>query len=421
MLRAGGINRTRGTHTLLVADKEGILRHIGGSTSAAAASIRQLLTVPPPAISLGNSSLNFGTSIPAGESRTLSLVVQNTGGKELSITDIQSDLSGVTFSQTALKVAADGSATIEITFTPEGGGPFSGTITIFSDDPENGIVTVSFSGTAAIIKPPTISIANTSLDFGEDIKAGESQTRTLVVKNTGGKDLSITNLESDLEGVTFSLTELMVAPGDSATVDITFTPAEGGPFSGAITISSNDPQNRSAIVTFSGTAVVIRPPTISVSSTALDFGEDVPLDESRTLTLVVKNTGDKDLHIAGMESDLDGVTFNMTEITVATRDSAVVDVTFTPTERGPFSGTITILSNDPENERITVSISGTVIAVDNVARADFDNDGEVGFGDFVVFARAFNTDNPTFDLNGNGLVDFPDFLEFARHFGKRVS
>ena len=406
---------------MLVADRGGVLRHISGNTAAAAASIRQLLTVPPPAISLGKTSLNFGSSIPAGESRTLTLVVQNTGGKDLSITDIQSDLAGVSFSQKRLTVAAGGSASVDVTFTPAGGGPFSGTITISSNDPDNRSTTVTFSGTAVVIKPPTINLASTSLDFGEDVPVDESRTLTLVVENTGDKDLSITRIESDLDGVTFSITEITVATGDSATVDITFTPTAGGPFSGAITIVSNDPDNGTVTVTFSGTAVVIKPPTINLASTSLDFGEDVPVDESRTLTLIVKNSGDEDLGITGMESDLEGVTLSMTELVVAAGDSADIDVTFTPAKRGPFSGTITITSNDPENENITVAISGTAIVVDIVARSDFDNDGEVGFSDFVAFARAFNTDNPTFDLNGNGVVDFPDFLEFAGNFGKSVS
>lgn len=271
------------------------------------------------------------------------------------------------------------------------------------------------------VPPPAISLGKTSLNFGSSIPAGESRTLTLVVQNTGGKHLSITDIQSDLAGVTFSRTNLTVAAGGSASIEITFTPAGGGPFSGTITISSNDPANRSANVTVSGSAVVIKPPTISLSNTPLDFGEDVPVDESRTLTIVLKNTGDKELSITGMESDLEGITLSMTELVVAAGDSANIDVTFTPAKRGPFSGTITITSNDPENENITVAISGTAIVVDIVARSDFDNDGEVGFSDFVAFARAFNTDNPTFDLNGNGVVDFPDFLEFAGNFGKSVS
>ncbi|MDE3000199.1 MAG: choice-of-anchor D domain-containing protein [Gemmatimonadota bacterium] len=163
-----------------------------------------------------------------------------------------------------------------------------------------------------------------------------------------------------------------------------------------------------------------QPPAIDVPGTSLDFGEDIPAGESRTLTLVVKNTGGEDLSVTDMESDLEGVTFSLTELTVAPGDSATVDITFTPSEGGPFSGTITISSDDPENSSVSVAISGTAIVVPVNPRADFDNDGEIGFSDFLAFAQAFSTDNPTFDLNGNGLVDFPDFLEFAKNFGKSV-
>ena len=166
--------------------------------------------------------------------------------------------------------------------------------------------------------------------------------------------------------------------------------------------------------------LTVTPPAISLANTSLDFGEDVPAGESRTLKLVVQNTGGTDLSISNMESDLEGVTFSLTELMVAPGDSATVDITFTPSEGGPFSGTITISSDDPENSSVTVALSGTAIVVPVNSRADFDNDGVIGFSDFVAFAQAFSTDNATFDLNGNGLVDFPDFLEFAKNFGKRV-
>ena len=164
----------------------------------------------------------------------------------------------------------------------------------------------------------------------------------------------------------------------------------------------------------------VAPPAISLANTSLDFGEDVPAGGARTLTLVVKNTGEESLRISNMETDLEGVTFSRTSLMVAPGDSGIVDITFTPAEAGPFSGTLTFLSNDPENRNVTVAISGTAIVVTVNPKADFDNDGEIGFSDFVAFAQAFSTDNATFDLDGNGLVDFPDFLEFAKNFGKRV-
>ena len=55
--------------------------------------------------------------------------------------------------------------------------------------------------------------------------------------------------------------------------------------------------------------------------------------------------------------------------------------------------------------------------------ADFDGDGTVGFGDFLLFAAAFGRSqgdagyDARYDLDGNGAVGFGDFLIFAGAFG----
>ena len=54
---------------------------------------------------------------------------------------------------------------------------------------------------------------------------------------------------------------------------------------------------------------------------------------------------------------------------------------------------------------------------------DFDADGTVGFGDFLLFAEAFGTEmtdasTEAFDLDGDGQVAFSDFLIFSGSFGR---
>ena len=51
-------------------------------------------------------------------------------------------------------------------------------------------------------------------------------------------------------------------------------------------------------------------------------------------------------------------------------------------------------------------------------RADFDEDGDVDFGDFVAFAGAFGGTDLRFDLDGDRRVGFSDFLRFARVYGE---
>jgi hypothetical protein len=56
--------------------------------------------------------------------------------------------------------------------------------------------------------------------------------------------------------------------------------------------------------------------------------------------------------------------------------------------------------------------------------ADFDSDGEVGFGDFLLFARGYGVSqgnaqfDARFDLDANGRITFSDFLIFASVYGK---
>ena len=54
---------------------------------------------------------------------------------------------------------------------------------------------------------------------------------------------------------------------------------------------------------------------------------------------------------------------------------------------------------------------------------DFDGDGTVGFGDFVIFAARFGLSqddagyDARYDLDGNGTIGFGDFVIFANNFG----
>ena len=52
--------------------------------------------------------------------------------------------------------------------------------------------------------------------------------------------------------------------------------------------------------------------------------------------------------------------------------------------------------------------------------ADFNRDGSVDFGDFLLFAGSFGTNDNRYDLNNDGVVDFSDFLLFLGYWGMRV-
>ena len=78
---------------------------------------------------------------------------------------------------------------------------------------------------------------------------------------------------------------------------------------------------------------------------------------------------------------------------------------------GDELGAYTVVATVTDLEPVTFTATAK-------ASPDFDGDGEVGFGDFFLFAEAFGGGDPRFDLDASGTVDFADFFLFAEHFGQ---
>ena len=79
--------------------------------------------------------------------------------------------------------------------------------------------------------PPFVTIDPQSLDFGEQVVGRRGKTLRLVVKNTGGKPLSIDNVSgegdnwNDFSIVNDKCTGATVAPQRSCIIDIAFSPS----------------------------------------------------------------------------------------------------------------------------------------------------------------------------------------------------
>lgn len=103
-------------------------------------------------------------------------------------------------------------------------------------------------------------------------------------------------------------------------------------------------------------------PTVSVSTTALDFGE-VLVGQTATRILTVSNTGTADLTLSGI-AITSGVDFSLADTcpsTLAPSAACEITVSFTPTVTGGLSDVLTISSDDPDQPSINVALSGTGI------------------------------------------------------------
>lgn len=154
-------------------------------------------------------------------------------------------------------------------------------------------------------------------------------------------------------------------------------------------------------------------PNVEFSENFLNFGKGIPIGKSRTIPFQIFNNGTEVFEVTNFSSDLEGITVQPTNPIVLAGERQFVTVALTPIEVGRLSGTLSIFSKQQKPFRLSI----VALTVEPSPSADFDNNGQVDFNDFLLFILGFNSDDPTFDLDQNGGVEFNDFLLFSHIFG----
>jgi hypothetical protein len=146
------------------------------------------------------------------------------------------------------KVKLTAKADTDSAFTGWSGGGCSGTKTC--------TVTVDATitvGASFALKTPDISVAETTLEFG-NIKLRKKATKTLKIRNDGLGDLEITL--SGLEGTDFSIqgsSIVTIKAKKSYSLKVLFTPQSSGLETVTLRMSSNDPDTPILDISLSGT------------------------------------------------------------------------------------------------------------------------------------------------------------------------
>ncbi|MFQ6094218.1 MAG: choice-of-anchor D domain-containing protein, partial [bacterium] len=255
-------------------------------------------TESAPEVSLSARSHSFG-NVRVGESTNWTFTVTNNGCADLTVNNIISNhgdfvITSPTFPK---MVPADGHFVVTGRFTPSSMGTKSGTLTITSIDPDEGTKYVSVSGVGLV---PGIAVSSNSQDFG-DVLADSSSLWMLIVYNAGDADLTVDSVTSDhpnfiVASPTFPQT---IAPADSVSAEVVFTPSPAGVKTAGLTVFSDDPDEGVVNISLSGRGVV---PDIAVSTTDHDFGT-VVVDSSESWILTLSNVGTSDLTVQSVTSN----------------------------------------------------------------------------------------------------------------------
>jgi hypothetical protein len=212
------------------------------------------IIVDPTTVSFGNVNINSSSQ------RTIT--IRNDGYKDLiigTITEPQLPFSKISDNCSDNTLSSSENCSITISFSPTSLYAFNGTVNIPSNDPDNNPVTLALTGTGTTPETPDITVLpETSLSF-PNITVGTYADQTITVKNEGTIDLTVFHINPP--SVPFSIppdadncSNITLAPDQSCTIDVRFSPSTSGTFNSNFGISSDDPDENPVNIQLIGSA-----------------------------------------------------------------------------------------------------------------------------------------------------------------------
>ena len=228
-----------------------------------------------PEIAVDTDTVQF-LEVAVSASEELDFTIRNNGTGNLIVSDIlvEGDYFSTDF-EGETDIDPEDFLEVTVTFAPEDIGDFTATLTINSNDPENGNVTITVSG----IGTAAIGVDPDTLDFGE-IMEGESEDLTLIISNGGGVNLTVSDIlvEGDYFSTNFE-NDIVIEPDDNYELIVSFAPEVIGHFAGTLTITSNFPDGYESVVSLNGIG----------SENAVGETRDNPIPDKYSLSAVYPN------------------------------------------------------------------------------------------------------------------------------------
>jgi HYDIN/CFA65/VesB-like, Ig-like domain/Cep192 domain 4 len=201
-------------------------------TGAGVASSAGTLSATP-------SSASFG-SVPLGSSVSQAVQLKNAGTASVTISAESSTnsvfaLKGITIPAV---LAAGATKNYTLVFTPTVIGTVSGSTKITSNAANNSL-TLAING-SGIAATRTLTATPANLNFGNE-SVGSANTLSVSLKNTGNSSITVSGVSVTATDVVAGggISGATLAPGQTASLSVTFAPKQTETVSGSVKISSN--------------------------------------------------------------------------------------------------------------------------------------------------------------------------------------
>lgn len=316
-----------------------------------------------PAIVVEPGSLEFGAEC-SGRDSVQFVTVKNIGEDTLRVNALVfSDTVFSTTQTTPFPVAPGDSVKILVKYTYVAGRENNGTLSISSNDPDEGTVIVALHGKG---KAPDIKV--TAPPFG-DVCIGTIKSSQVCISNPSDCELRVDSLDIIVitgamnlqapEALTMAMSGplFVIPPHGQECFNIKGAPLREGSFRVDVIVWSNAPSSPDTI-SIPGTGV---PPAIA-SMDKVDFGQ-VLVNTSKPDTARVWNADECDVIINSLEikggntSAFSLGTFALPD-TLKAGDTANIPVIFAPNLIGPYTDTLLVFNNDPKRNPLKIALAG---------------------------------------------------------------
>ena len=287
---------------------------------------------------LSQESMTFSSTTVGNVSDSQQTLLTNSGNTPITIlaTAISSDFS---LDSTCTTVAPGEACKLSARSKPQTSGNHLGAIEISTDTAQS-LQFVSLFSTA---DPSPLQLSPGSLSFGA-IRVGGSGTLPLEITNVGSLPVIFQSFST---GVDFStsgtcpLSGQPLAPENSCTLNVTFSPSASGTRFSALTLDTSASRFPLLVpLTGIGTAAAL-----NATPASLDFGK-IAVGATSERTLTITNNGTS--AAAALQSMISGnfqATSPCSQTTLQAGAQCTTTLSFSPASVGPASGTLTFLTS----------------------------------------------------------------------------
>ena len=315
---------------------------------------------PQPRIEVSEEGHDFG-AIEPDQVLDHTFSIKNTGEATLNIEGFKTSCGCLSLELSTLEIEPEAVADLIATLDPQhfhGKSPRIGAY-IYSNDPEKLLTTLLVSADITpefVIEPETI-------DFGT-IEKGKGASQIVSLKQTWREPVEITGVESSSDSVAASYSEAAPSAGDESVpgaaqyeIEVRLKPeAAGGVLNTNVLVHTN----------------IKRLPTVAVPVRAfvtgglyttpelLFFAARSPAESLGAIDVY----GDAPFGLAGIESDIEGVTWRRTTLGLQQRHR-IVGTLQPGAEPGERIGSVTLKLTRVSPEQIVVPVAGVVLEEDD--------------------------------------------------------